>query len=382
MTMSSLTRRFVAGLLVLLLSAGLAFAQFAEQRTYGGTSGGAANAQTITIANMPSTIPSGVPFKFIAGFTNTGATTLTIAGGSGAKNVFKPGPVGPVALAGSEIGVGDLVTVIYDGTQYQLVSVQAVSGPMMPASFKNLVIKVTSNTAATVTADAVTVENAAGAVIRLKTVSLTLATGTTGANGLDLGSMAAATWYSVNTIYNPTTGAVAVLISTQSVCLSATLPSGYTYCSRYGWVRTAAGNTNLMGTWQFGKRAQYVVGLAQTTVIPSIHTGATGNITTPTWTAKAIGNFVPTTASEIFIALNAYSATSNSFTIVAPNNSYGAYASNTNPPPLQGGTDAFASQAVTSGGLTSFILESTNIYIASNGGGAVNLTCNGWVDNL
>ena len=63
---------------LIAVSAGAAMAApFPEQGTYGGTSGGSANAQTVAIANYSAKLV-GVPIRFIPGFTNTGATTLNI----------------------------------------------------------------------------------------------------------------------------------------------------------------------------------------------------------------------------------------------------------------------------------------------------------------
>ena len=50
------------------------------------TSGGAANAQTLTYATAPAGYFQGQRFCFIAGFTNTGAATLNV-NGIGAKNI-------------------------------------------------------------------------------------------------------------------------------------------------------------------------------------------------------------------------------------------------------------------------------------------------------
>lgn len=86
----------------------------------GGTSGGSANAQTIA-SPIPSgfTLVAGKSVTFLAGFTNTGPTTLNVAS-TGATNVFKQGASGPVALSGSELTAGNLYTAAFDGTQYQI----------------------------------------------------------------------------------------------------------------------------------------------------------------------------------------------------------------------------------------------------------------------
>lgn len=85
----------------------------------GGTSAGT---NTITLAN-PS--PNGFAYTagyfvtFIAGGTNTGATTLNV-NSLGAKNVFKQTSTGPAASTGGEIVIGQLTIAYYDGTQFEV----------------------------------------------------------------------------------------------------------------------------------------------------------------------------------------------------------------------------------------------------------------------
>lgn len=80
------------------------------------TSGGSANAQTLTYGVAPNNYTQGDTYTFIAGFSNSGATTLNV-NALGAKAVTKNGAT---ALAGGEILVGAVVTCMYDGTQFQL----------------------------------------------------------------------------------------------------------------------------------------------------------------------------------------------------------------------------------------------------------------------
>lgn len=119
--MKSICRALHALLLLALLCSG-ASAQFVDQRNYGGTSGGSANAQTITIANMPSTVPAGVPYRFLPGFANTSAATLTISGGSSATALCKPSPAGPVALTGGELQTTQVAEIVSNGTCYVITS--------------------------------------------------------------------------------------------------------------------------------------------------------------------------------------------------------------------------------------------------------------------
>lgn len=86
---------------------------------WGGTSGGSANAQTITLTPAITAYAAGQRFIFIAGNTNTGATTLNV-NSVGAKNIRQYD--NSVALVGGEIVANGIVDCIYDGTQFLLMS--------------------------------------------------------------------------------------------------------------------------------------------------------------------------------------------------------------------------------------------------------------------
>lgn len=81
----------------------------------GGTSGGSADAQTLTMT--APTVQLGLSLTFTAGFTNTGAMTLQPTGGS-AVDVRKG--VNNDALEAADIVLGAQYTVYYDGTYYKL----------------------------------------------------------------------------------------------------------------------------------------------------------------------------------------------------------------------------------------------------------------------
>lgn len=79
----------------------------------GGTSGGSANAQTITPSPVITAYTNLQRFGFIAGFTNTGSTTLNV-NSLGAKTLKKSN--GSTNLSGNEILAGQYYVVRYDGT--------------------------------------------------------------------------------------------------------------------------------------------------------------------------------------------------------------------------------------------------------------------------
>lgn len=82
----------------------------------GGTSGGTANAQTVTLDVAP-TLSRGLSITFTAGFTNTGATTLN-ANATGATAIRKGN--NRDELSADDILIDGIYTVYYDGTYYVL----------------------------------------------------------------------------------------------------------------------------------------------------------------------------------------------------------------------------------------------------------------------
>jgi hypothetical protein len=86
---------------------------------YVGTVGGTADAITLTPSPAIAAYAAGQRFVFIAGGNNTGAVTVNVSG-KGVKDLTKDGVT---ALAAGDILSGALVTMQYDGTQFQLLSV-------------------------------------------------------------------------------------------------------------------------------------------------------------------------------------------------------------------------------------------------------------------
>lgn len=133
-------KRIAFVLLALFALTSVAFAQFADQAQWGGTSGGSANAQTLTIANY-SSYKTGVPIRFLPGFTNTGALQVNI-NSLGLVNVLKKSPTGPIALVTGDIQASappQIVEMTYDGTEFQIIgpavsSYNSRTGAVVPAS--------------------------------------------------------------------------------------------------------------------------------------------------------------------------------------------------------------------------------------------------------
>lgn len=256
------------------------------------------------------------------------------------------------------------------GTLTQLRDAILSTQAPIQGAFKNLAASATGLSATiTATADEIAVETASNVYKTLRSVSLSINSAGSGANGLDTGTIAASTWYSVWVIYNPTTSTTAGLISLSAT--APTLPSGYTYKARIGWVRTdGTANKYPLSFKQVGRRSQLVIAAGSNlTALPVMANGiSTGNVAT--------GNFVPPTASEIAvylggnIAVNTGGGTGPSAVYTygnggnAPLNCYNA---NTN--------------GIQANGYAQFVLESTNIHYSSD---SANLTLSsaGWVDNF
>lgn len=252
------------------------------------------------------------------------------------------------------------------------------------ASFKNLSVKVASTTTVTVAADSVVLKNASTSYFLAAPVSATCNLGTNGAvNTLDTGTIAVNTWYAIYVIAKTDGTGIGTLASTSAT--APTLPTGYTFFGRIGWVQTINASATLYGTWQFGRSARYVVGLAQTTIVPNITNGVQGTYSdlSPTLVSVSLARFVPTTASIAkIIGAQYWGAHSQSNVLVAPSTAYGGTnmgpkgsAGNVFPIWLAGPTNAGNSTAM------DILLESGSIaYAADASGGAI--SCYGWEDNI
>lgn len=214
----------------------------------------------------------------------------------------------------------------------------------------------------TVTCDELVLSSTSG-YKTLKNINLTF-------NALDTGAITASTWYAVHIAYNGTT-AIGILSLSST---APTLPAGYTFFARVGWIRTdATANKYPLPIIQNGNKVHYkLVANGALGGLPLMASGTLGNIliSAPTWVAVSVSAFVPPTASTIYA--NGFSPNNGAF-ILAPNNLYGGWYNTTKSAPHYGN--------ISYGGVNaSLMLESTNIYIACSV--ACYLYCQGWEDNI
>jgi len=248
----------------------------------------------------------------------------------------------------------------------------------MPIKIFNNLRIITESTLAYVGADSLSLFNSSGLAKIVRNISsLNINAINSGVNGLDTGSIAASTWYSVWVIYNPTTETTAGLFSLSST--APTLPSGYTYYVRIGWVVTND-DSIFYPTEQYGRRAQYLVDSSS----PSMRVMANGvagtySTTLPTWANIVVTNvYIPSTARVIdIVAFNNYESGTLSNVIVAPHQLYGGVASTTGNIPM-----LYLSSAAAMISKMSMMLQYTTSmsWVSSAAGGVI--YCVGWEDNL
>lgn len=84
---------------------------------WGGTTGGTANAQTLTLSPAITAYTTGARVRFIAGATNTAACTINI-NSVGANTIKKN--LGSTDLAAGDIFTGGIYEIVYNGTNWVL----------------------------------------------------------------------------------------------------------------------------------------------------------------------------------------------------------------------------------------------------------------------
>lgn len=205
-----------------------------------------------------------------------------------------------------------------------------------------------------------------GATISVGPQTLTLNTAGVGVNGLDAGVLASNTWYYYFLISNGVT--VGCLLSTSPT--APTMPAGYVYKYQIGQIRTRAAAA-FSRIFKRGRNTQYRIASGSNTAgYPIIQSGSLGNINTGVYVTASVSSNAPPNAAKVDIALTAGSGQRS---IVSPNNQTGAFNDPANSP-LASVLDSMTVFAT-------IMLESTDLYYASNGSGG-SLALIGWEDNL
>jgi hypothetical protein len=233
-----------------------------QKETYhAGTAGGASNAYTITIsppggltaAVLGDLTGKRISFIIPAAAANTGATLLTVTLGTTtltAKPILKNGSVG---LANGDLAVGQLVEVVYDGSNFQMTShVGVLNAVELAGHAKEIYIKRASATTISLGTSGIAGSianfdvvlkniNNPGQYVTVNTAGFTINSATTGLNGMDVGTLGASSgWYYIWIASNgATTGGV---LSTSNTTLDSSITTTYPYTGLVGAVYATAGS--------------------------------------------------------------------------------------------------------------------------------------------
>ncbi|TPQ24944.1 hypothetical protein [Methylomonas koyamae] len=165
-----------------------------------------------------------------------------------------------------------------------------------------------SDTGVYIYIDQLLLRDTSGNVVLKQNLTLGVDLTALGVNGLDSGSNTANTNYMVYAIYNPTTDTVAALASTNSS--NPIMPSGYTYKSRLGWVRSSSGASPaaryLYAIFKINRDVFFrVVAGTISAALPKLSSGTQGNPTTGPTFVPITSVMIPETAAEVeFLAYN------------------------------------------------------------------------------
>ena len=285
---------------------------------------------------------------------------------------------GTLSVAGAATFASTVSVAADAASANEVTRLSQVAGFTLP-KFSNLLITATgTNSSLSISADQALLQGS-GIAYKASAISLSLSLASSGANGLDVGAVAASTFYFIHLIYNPTTVTLAVLASLSAT--APTLPTGYTSKCLIGCTFTdATANKYPFKGRQFNSDFSFAVGgnVSGYTRIATGVLGAVGDVgtaTAPTWSAVTISSLVPSIASHAHLLLV---SSGGQAAMAAPSASYGAYNSETNPPPMVlaiGGTSRAASTH-------KMLLESlSSVQYASNGANC-GLYLTGWTLNL
>ncbi len=161
---------------------------------------GAADAYAADLVPALTVLVVGLPISFMVANINTGPVTFQ-ANATAAKPVKKNYNQ---PLEAGDFRVGQIVTVIYDGINYQMISQLgniALPEPGIKGTHKGLVMAnnaTTPDSEVDIDIDSIMLEDAGGNPLKLDDIDLTVDMARDGANGLDTGAEAANTFYHVH----------------------------------------------------------------------------------------------------------------------------------------------------------------------------------------
>ena len=247
------------------------------------------------------------------------------------------------------------------------VSAAVVAG--ISGSFSNLKASATGLSAiVTTTADSICLKDSSNNQVVVNSVSITPSLATSGANGLDTGVSAINTWYYLWVVWNGTT--VAGLLSLSST--SPTMPSGYTHKARVGAVRSdSTANKYPLSFYQFGDLVQ--IDKQVGTNVAAMITPASGT-TAGVMTTVSMSSFIPPTAKAARVTGHS-GADAVAQVAIAPSTQYSIYE-------YMGGSGAAGAGTYALAALTEVVLKTAASIAWQSNSANARLYLQGWRDNL
>ncbi|MEX3914900.1 hypothetical protein AB4Y43_01450 [Paraburkholderia sp. BR10872] len=288
---------------------------------------GAANAYAVALSPAP-TLAQGAIVGFTAAHANTGASTLAVNGGT----AYPIWGSAHSAIQGGEIIANGYVEVEYNPTLnggnpvYILLENTGGATQVSPAtasqhavqfgqvagvvgSVRNLVMSVTAASAtATLTADEIIVETALGGLrYCLPSFSKTINLATTGAGGMDTGTAPVSGFVALYAIYNPTTGASALVAQNAStlrtnVYSGANMPAGYTASA-------------LLSVWPTNGSGQFVIGMQRDRDIGIANVAVLGSSSIVSGASLSLTSNIPVNAVTVSGSLSVNSTALSNITL-------------------------------------------------------------------
>lgn len=248
------------------------------------------------------------PVPAIAGYAPGQRFNVKFHVPSGANPTLNTSAKGAKALkqytsAGTKVAASfvadQIADLVYDGTDWVVLdALPPSSSAAIRGGKSNLAITTTGlSTIAALSADEFVVKSSSGLATNLSNVNVTVNLSNVGAGGRDTGGLSGSLWYYAFIIYNPTTGDVAGIASSNST--APLLPAGYTQYGLAGPLRTQASSPfNLLSSSQFNNDFKYEVVLGtNVTSFPAVTSGAATTAITVATSSVAppiakIGSFV------------------------------------------------------------------------------------------
>ncbi|MCK1783431.1 hypothetical protein L9Z73_03360 [Pseudomonas sp. TNT11] len=341
----------------------------------------AGSSGALTLTPVPAVQLYAAPLRFRVKFSqnSTGTDTINVSG-LGVKSLKQYDPSG--AKLPAVFAANQLSDIEYDGTDFVLLDQLPTTVSQGIRGNAAKLFAAANGTSANVvlTADMITVANAAGNCLTLRTISLTLNTAATASatvSGMTTGAVAVSTVYAGYIWYNSTTGAM--VATGDSSFVTPTAPAaGFDYWCRWGSFRTdGTANKYPLNFTQAGRRCRYRVAAGTNVAgLPLMGSGTAGSTSAPTWVGLSVAGFAPPTAISVSIVLSVQNGAS---AIVAPNNAYGPWQSSSNSPPVAIGANATLFSVAQSADIQ---LEQSNIIYWASSTASNILTCSGWEDSF